>query len=64
MELPVSPKSPKRQVTLGPDAPIREWEVERATVNKKIIIIHSLLLNVLYKACNRKQRVQGKGRKT
>ncbi|KAI8885454.1 hypothetical protein K501DRAFT_293438 [Backusella circina FSU 941] len=32
MELPVSPKSPKRQVTLGPDAPIREWEVERATL--------------------------------
>jgi hypothetical protein len=42
MELPVSPKSPKRQVTLGPDAPIREWEVERATVNKKIII-HSFI---------------------
>ncbi|KAI9257910.1 hypothetical protein BY458DRAFT_518484 [Sporodiniella umbellata] len=34
MDLPLSPKSPKRQLTLGPGAPIYDWEVERATLLK------------------------------
>ncbi|KAI7894826.1 uncharacterized protein EV154DRAFT_497143 [Mucor mucedo] len=32
MELSTSPKTPKRQETLGPMTPIQDWEVERATV--------------------------------
>ncbi|CAO3680233.1 unnamed protein product [Rhizopus microsporus] len=32
MDSPVSPKSPKRQLTLGPSTPIQDWEVERATL--------------------------------
>ncbi|KAG1454783.1 hypothetical protein G6F56_007237 [Rhizopus delemar] len=37
MDLPLSPKSPKsprRQLTLGPATPIQDWEVERATLLK------------------------------
>lgn len=37
MELSTSPRTPKRQETLGPMSPIQDWEVERATV----IIYHA-----------------------
>ncbi|KAG0742271.1 hypothetical protein G6F57_000907 [Rhizopus arrhizus] len=34
MNSPISPRSPKRQLTLGPATPIQDWEVERATLLK------------------------------
>lgn len=39
MELSTSPKTPKRQETLGPMTPIQEWEVERATVKTYFIMV-------------------------